>query len=197
MSRKYKSKSPFIAYLSFVLKSPISTWWGLATALIGIVGFTLTDQNIQINRLWLLVLIFIASFSLYVGFHVFYKGWQLYASNKEKIEIIEIVRAGGEHVFLLDCPASHRIGSFLEVYRVKESIEIPIGFIETFHKKEDGLIQAKPVWIMPIHLKDLESRELSVESIKAYPSMTKATLYRWINDEAESKIRDLLRKGMK
>ena len=89
------------------------------------------------------------------------------------------------------------MGSFLEVYRVKELIEIPIGFIETFHQKEDGLVQAKPVWIMPIHLRDLESRELSVDSVKAYPSMTKSTLTRWVNAEAESKIQDLFRKGMK
>lgn len=188
-------KIDFIDYLSFLFKSPLTTWWGVATALVGFIGFTLTDQNFQINRLWILIIIFIVSFSLFVGFQVFIKGWKLYASSSQKITIIEIIRADDEQIFVLDCPPFHRVGSFLEVYRVKELIEIPMGFIETFHQKEDGLIQAKPVWIMPIHLRDLETRELSVDSLKAYPSMTKETLGRWVNDEAESKIQDLFRKG--
>lgn len=197
MTQGHKYKSNFTDYLAFILKSPVATWWGLATAFVGIIGFILTGPNIQINRLWILVIIFTISFSLFVGFQVFFKGWKLYASYNKKIEIIEIVRADGEHIFLLDCPSFHKVGSFLEIYRVKELIEIPIGFIETFHQKEDGLVQAKPVWIMPIHLRDLESRELSVDSLRAYPSMTKATLTRWVNAEAESKIQDLFRKGTK
>lgn len=193
----YNYKINFTDYLSFLLKSPLATWWAVATALVGFAGFILTGPNIQLDRLWILAIIFTVSFSLFVGFQVFIKGWKLFALNRQKIEIIDIIRADGEQVFVLDCPPFHRIGSFLEVYRVKESIEIPIGFIETFHQKEDGLIQAKPVWIMPIHLHDLESRELSVDSLKAYPSMTKSTLARWVNAEAESKIQDLFRKGMK
>lgn len=197
MPKNNKSKAYFTDYLSFLLKSPLATWWGVATAIVGLAGFTLTGPNIQLGRLWVLTIIFIVSFSLFVGFQVFIKGWKLFASNREQIEIIEIIRADGEQIFVLDCPPFHRVGSFLEVYRVKELIEIPIGFIETFHQKEDGLVQAKPVWIMPIHLRDLESRELSVDSVKAYPSMTKSTLTRWVNAEAESKIQDLFRKGMK
>jgi hypothetical protein len=197
MPKNNISKIYFADYLSFLLKSPLTTWWGLATAIVGIVGFTLTGPNIQLGRIWILVIIFIVSFSLFVGFQVLFNGWKLFATNRQKIEIIEIIRIDGEQIFVLDCPPYHRVGSFLEVYRVKELIVIPIGFIETFHQKEDGLVQAKPVWIMPIHLRDLESRELSVDSLKAYPSMTKSTLTRWVNAEAESKIQDLFRKGMK
>ncbi|MBF0235635.1 MAG: hypothetical protein HQK65_21765 [Desulfamplus sp.] len=190
-------KNSFGDYLAFLFKSPLGTWWALATALVGFVGFMLTDDKIELNRFWLLGIILIVSFGLFVGFQVFLKGWNLYTSRNQQINILEIIRSEDEHIFVLKCPDFHRIGSFLEVYRVKELIEIPIGFIETFHQKEDGLIQAKPVWIMPIHLRDIESRELSVESLKAYPSMTKSTLNRWVDNEAESKIQDLFRKGMK
>lgn len=197
MPRILNHKNSFTDYLAFLFKSPLTTWWGVATALVGVVSFTLTNQNLTINRLWILLIIFIVSFSLFVGFQVSVKAWKLYVSSNQQINIIEVIRADDEQIFLLDCPPFHKVGSFLEIYRVKESIEIPIGFIETFHQKEDGLIQAKPVWIMPIHLHDLESRELSVDSLKAYPSMTKATLTRWVNAEAESKIQDLFRKGTK
>jgi len=197
MSRKPNSKPHILDYVTFLFKSSLGAWWALVTALIGIFGFTMTDAIVQINRLWLVIILLSGSFSLFVGFQVFLKGWRLYSSTEQQINILEIVRSDDEQIFVLDCPTFHRIGSFLEVYRVKELIEIPIGFIETFHQKEDGLIQARPVWIMPIHLHDIESRELSIESLKAYPSVSKSILNRWVRAEADSKVQDLLRKGMK
>ncbi|RJP77035.1 MAG: hypothetical protein C4522_16435 [Desulfobacteraceae bacterium] len=47
MPKDDKYKIYFTDYLSFLLKSPLATWWGVATAIVGFVGFsTLTMENL-------------------------------------------------------------------------------------------------------------------------------------------------------
>lgn len=195
MTSPSSSERTLISYLSYMLKSPIITWWGAATALIEIIGFVLINDSVTLNKLWLLIIIFAVSFSLFVGFSVLFRGWSLYREMHRNIRVSNIVRIENEQVFVLDGCEGFSTGSVFEVYRVSESVEVPIGFIELVHQREDRLMQAKSVWIMPGHLRDIETHQVSAANLKVHTNPSKDTLRRWIDYQAERKLEDLIQRG--
>lgn len=189
-------KKSLLSYLTFMLRSSVASWWGIATGLIGIVSFTLLSKEVSINRLWLTAIILAISFFIFITVSILIRSWSLYF-NSNTATIKQIVRADHELIFLLEGLGNSKTGSLLEVYRVRESIEVPIGLIEVSHQKEDGLVQAIPVWIMPVHLRDIETHELSPQSLVAYLTLSKGTLSKWVDNKAEQKVQFLMKRGMK
>jgi hypothetical protein len=190
-------KEPTIrSYLEYMLKSPLSVWWAAATFAIEILGFSLASNTIVLSRVWLVAIIFLVSFTVFVGGLVMYKGWTIYSHAFDSIRIIDITRANNEQVFVLESWRELQIGLILEIHRNQETVEVPIGFVETTLQREDGKTQAKPAWIMPIHMRDIEQRELSSKSLVIRKAISRETLSRWVNDRAEEKLQELLKRGI-
>lgn len=177
-----------------MLKTPVATWWAIATGLVAVVSFTILSPTVSINRIWLIFIIFLCSLCLFVGISLLFKGWPLWCSSSAT-KIKEIVRADGDHIFLLEHPGHSKSGLVLEVFRIRENVEISIGLLEITHEREDGLFQAKALWLMPVHLREIEKRELSPESLLAYPATSRNTLSRYIEHQAEIKIQDVMKRG--
>lgn len=195
MATKSKSDPTLRSYLEFILISPITAWWAVVTGVVEMLGFGLASDIIVVSKWWLLLIVLIVSFSLLIGFLVLYRAWPLYAKTYDRITISQIVRVDDEQVFLLEGLRSFKIGSLFEVYRTREDVEVSIGFIQATHQREDGIMQAKPVWIMPGHLRDIETGALSVQNLTVYQTLSKDTLSRWVDDRAEMKVQDLMKRG--
>jgi hypothetical protein len=183
------------SYLKFILGSPVASWWALFTGVIDIVAFGLVKDTMELSKWWLLAAISIASFCLLVGVLVLWKAWPLYAQTYERITLSDIVRVDGRRIFLLDGLHHLKVGSMLEIYRTREGVEVPIGFVRISHQREDGVTQAETVWIMPGHLRDMETGNLSVQNLKFHRILSQDTLERWVDDRAERKLQDLIRRG--
>lgn len=136
----------FSGYLEYMLKTPITGWWAVATGLLGIISFALLSPTVSIGRVWLTVIIFGCSLFLFTGISVLFKGWPLWRSPGAT-RIKKIVHADGEHVFLLEQLSNGKVGLVLEIYRIREAVEMPIGLLEVTHEREDGLLQAKSLWL--------------------------------------------------
>ncbi len=195
MTSREKNYSMIRSYIEFMFISPVTTWWGAVTFGVEVIAFLLITETVVLTRVGVLILLFLVSFSLFVGFMVIYKGWSIYSKAYDKIRVTQIVRIDNEQYFLLACSHSFKIGSMFEVYRKKEDVEVPIGFIEVIHQRDDSIIQAKPIWILPVHLRDIENHELSVYSLAVYPTFSSNTLPRWIDEQAERKVKELLKRG--
>jgi len=189
-------KRSFLTYLIYMLRSSIASWWAVATGLIGIVSFTFLSEQVILNRVWVTAFILSISFFIFIAVSVLIRAWSLYL-NSTTATIKQIVKADNEHVFLLEGIENIKMGILLEVYRLRESVEVPIGLIEVSHQREDGLVQAKPVWIMPVHLREIETRELSHKSLVAYQALSKGTLSKWVDAKAEQKVQFLMKRGIK
>jgi hypothetical protein len=183
------------AYLEFMLKSPLSVWWAAATFAAEILVSLLPSGVIDLPILLLAGTVFLVSLCVYVSSVALYKGWVLYSRASNTISVLEMARDDNGHVFVLeDCPALE-LGSVLEVHRRRESVEIPVGFIESDLRREDGRIQARPVWMMPVHVRDIEAGILSAQSLTVHATMKKQTLLRWFDYEAEQRVQGLLGRG--
>lgn len=185
------------AYLHFMLRSPITAWWAVATGVIEMLGFGLASNPVTVNKWWFLILVLVVSFSVMIGFLILWKGWPLYSEAFAHIAVSQVVRVDDEHVFLLDGIQDFRQGSILEVYRTTEDVDVSIGFVQAIHQKDNGEVQAEPVWIRPGHLRDIEMGAFSRQSLQAYQTISTDTLKKWIDDEAEARVQDLLRRGGK
>jgi hypothetical protein len=195
MSTKMRSGLSIRSYLEYLLKSPITIWWAAATFSVEVLSFVIVGNTITIAREWLVIMVFIVSFSLFVGLLVLYKGWAIYSQAYDQISVSEITQADYEQVFVLESWRDLPVGSILEVHRTRESVEITIGFIETTLQRADGKIQAKPIWIMPVHLRDIKARSLSVQNITVCRTLSNAALSRWVDGLVETKVQDLIRRG--
>lgn len=112
-----------------------------------------------------------------------------------RVAVSQIVRVDDERVFLLEGLRSFKQGSMFEVYRTTDDVDVSIGLVQATFQQENGTVQAKPVWIKPGHLRDIETGALSVRNLRAYQTLNNDTLSRWIDDRAEVLVQDLLRRG--
>ncbi len=69
-----------------------------------------------------------------------------------------------------------------------------LGELNTY-KKENGVIQASPIWIKPIFMGDIESGQLSVENLLVQRTIRRDTLLKWVDDQSERKVEELIRRG--
>ena len=189
-----RDKTNFITYLKDILKSPITTWWGSVTFIIEILGFVLISNFVTLSKLWLLILIFIVSFSIFVSVLVLIKGWEIY-SRSGRFRVSRIVRVDNVQIFELEGFVILRVGTILEIFRTIEQIETSIGFIEIVHQREDGMMQARPVWILPGHLRDIEAHNLTPESLKVSQVLSKETVSSWVDAQANRMLDELIRRG--
>lgn len=183
------------SYLSYMLSSPTASWWALVTGGISLVAWVFIPGDVvSINKFLFLGIFVLTSFVLFVGTSVVYKGWPLF-SERGDVRVTQIVSHESDRVFLLKCRQALKLGYVFEVYRKQESIEIPIGFIEVTHEKENGEVQANPIWIKPIHMRDIQQNNVSVENLIIHRTLSRNTLLKWIDDQAELKVQELLRRG--
>ena len=192
---EFENHRSFVGYLSFIFKTPLAAWWASAAGLLGIIRFILLTPTVSLGRVSLTAIIFSSSLFLFVAVSIMFKAWPLYTQRRRQT-VTQIVKADNECVFLVDGLGDAGVGTLLEIYRKRESIEVPIGFIEVTHQRSDGLYQAKAVWIMPVHLRDIETRELSHDSIFVYGALSASTLSRLIDQKAETMVQDLMRRGI-
>lgn len=190
-----KNQPSISSYLKFIFISPITSWWALFTGIVEIAAFIWLGNSITLNRITALVILFFGSLCLLGGLLVILKGWEIFSKAFERISITQIVRIDKEQFFLLKCPRNYQTGMMFEVFRKMETVEVPIGFIETVHFRDDGIIQAKPIWIRPVHLGDIERGQLAVESLVVYPYFSSSSLPQWIDEQAEKKVIELIKRG--
>lgn len=124
------------AYLEFMLKSPLSVWWAGATFAAEMLVSLLPSGVVQLPKVGLAVVVFLVSLCVFVSSIVLYKGWVLYSQAYDTVNILEITRADNEHVFIMESRSNLEVGSVLEVHRTRESVEVPIGFIEIVLRRE-------------------------------------------------------------
>lgn len=195
MENQGKRNPTRTSYLKYIFWSPITSWWALLTGILEIFAFVWLENTIVLNRIAFFVLLFFASLCLLGGMLVILKGWEIYSKAFEKVQITQIVRIGNDQFFLLKCSRNYQTGLMFEVFRKMESVEVPIGFIETTHFRDDGIIQAKPLWIRPVHLRDIERSQLSVENLVVYPFFSSSSLPQWIDEQADKKVNELFKRG--
>lgn len=195
MENQGKRNPTKASYLKFIFWSPITSWWAILTGIVEIIAFIWLKETVVLNRIAIFALMFFASFFIMGGLLVILKGWEIYSKAFERVQIIEIVRINNDQYFLLKSPRNVQNGLLFEVFRKMESVEVPIGFIETTHCRDDGVIQAKPLWIRPIHLRDIERGQLSVENLVIYPFFSTSSLPQWIDEQADKKINELIKRG--
>lgn len=169
-------------------------WWGIVTSIIEVMGFVLVSDDVTLSKLWLLILIFIVSFSLFISVLVLLKGWEIY-SRSNRFRVSRIIRVDNEQVFELEGFALLNVGTILEIFRTIEKIETSIGFIEVVHQREDGMMQARPVWVLPGHLRDIETHNLTPESLKVTQVLSKETISNWVEFQANQMLNELIRRG--
>jgi hypothetical protein len=178
-----------------MLITPISGWWALITGAISLIAWVITPSDtISVSKVLFLIIIVIVSFIVWVGFSVALNGWKLY-SERNNVYITQTVEYENERVFLLKGMQNVRPGSVLEVYRKIEALEVAIGLIEVFHEKENREVQARPIWIMPVHLQAIKEGKLSVDNLIVQCTLSKNTLLRWVDEQAERKLQDALKRG--
>lgn len=188
--------SPTIrSYLSYMFSSPIASWWALVTGGISIIAWVFIPGDlVSINKFLFLGIFVLTSFVLFIGASVVYKAWPLF-SERGDIRVTQIVSHENDRVFILKCSQTLKLGYVFEVYRKQESLEVPIGFIEVTHEKENGEVQANPIWIKPIHMGDIQQNNVSVENLIIHRTLSRNTLLKWIDDQAELKVQQALRRG--
>jgi hypothetical protein len=195
MDETKRARPSVASYLGYMLKTPLATWWGAATFAMEVMGFLIAGPVISLSRLWLLPTVFLVSFSLFVGVLVLCKGWFLYSGLFETIRVKQVICVEGEQIFLLEGLHRFHLGSLFELHRIRESVELPIGLIAATRENEDGTIQARPVWIMPGHMRDIESNQVSAQNLTVHNTLTRDALDKWIDGEAEARVRGLIRRG--
>lgn len=195
MDSQDKNQLSIFSYLKFIFTSPLTNWWALFTGIVEIIAFIWLGNSITLDRITVFISLFFASLCLLGGLLVILKGWGIYSKAFERIHITQIIRIENEQFFLLKCPRNYQTGIMFEVFRKMETVEVPIGFIETVHYRDDGIIQAKPLWIRPVHQGDIERGQLSVDSLVVYPHFSSSSLPQWIDEQADKKVTELIKRG--
>lgn len=191
-----RHRSSIRSYLAFMLRSPLTIWWALATFTIQIALLAVQGPILVLPKLLLIPLIFIVSLPLLLAVLLLWKGWLLYSEAAQEITIHELIQGQEGHTFVLETAQDLPVGAILEVFRMMEGVEVAIGFLETTHVRDDGRVQAKPLWFGPGHVRDLRRGVVPQSSLSVRSGIQAATLKRSMDMQIEKEVRSLMRRGI-
>jgi hypothetical protein len=188
----------FIQYIEFLFGSFIKGWWAAFTGAASILSwFAFPDKDITINKLWVSISILIFSTVIFLCISIFLQSWKLFTGEYiKKIKVDGLLRGDEidkKHIFLLNSASGIPIGSLMEVYGIKNQLEVPVALIEVDHRRDDGITQANALWISPIHLLDIKKGNFSTSSLKVHNYIGKKFIDRWIDEDFERKDKTIWR----
>jgi hypothetical protein len=114
-----------------------------------------------------------------------YQGYRLFKNLLSRLTLKSIQRCddfSGEHIFLFVGNRNTEIGSLFEVYRDLTDVEVCIAIVEVIHIKDDGTVQAKPIWFSPGQKRDLQGGTIGITSLTVRPIIKKQNIERWFRE---------------
>jgi hypothetical protein len=76
---------------------------------------------------------------------------------------------------------------------LRTNFEVPVALIEVEHRRDDGITQAKALWISSIHLLDIKKGKFLTTNLKIRNYRGKKFLDRWIDEDFERKDKSIWR----
>ena len=161
-------------------------WWATITGVATIAGwFLFPASGFGLSRIWICFLILLFFTLLFLTISAMYQGYKLFRNSCSRLTLDSIQRCddfSGDHLFLFKGNRNTEIGSLLEVYRDLADLEVCIALIEVIHIKDDGIVQAKPIWFSPIHKRDLQGGRIGITCLTLRPVIRRENVERWLEE---------------
>jgi len=163
-------------YLSFIVGPFFRWWWALITGLATLLSYKVTPQaGWHIGAVGALTLTLLCSTLLFLAISVVYQGWQLFRGRYAELVLRGIQRSrdlGSDWVFVLSAGLDLPIGTIIDVHRRLGDVEVPFALIEIIGATSDGLYQALPRWLAPIHIRDYTGGRFSTSETVCVRNIT-------------------------
>lgn len=172
-------------YLKFLLDNFFKWWWAVVSGVASIASWIFISNNgIILSRKLSGFLVLFLSALIFLVISIFYRGWTLYckSSNIKVRSFQKNSYYDSEYICIFECLPEYPTGTLLELHRFIDGVQVLIAVVEIIEKNSKGQYQAKAIWTVPVHLKDLKSGIFSYNDIEAKPIITSRVLEDIIDD---------------
>lgn len=153
-------------YLANVFDGFVRSWWGLITGVASLLGWlAVPDKGIALGRAESSVLLLLAVVLVLLTASVLVKAYGWFAGTSEQPRVLEFVpRPSSDSAaempictFIIEERGWKLVpGHVFGLYRSVQSAEVCISVVRVDRgRHNDGAIQCIPLWIAPVHLKQL------------------------------------------
>lgn len=153
-------------------------WWTLITGFASLLSLLIVP-TIILSREAVAILVFVGFTLLFLCVTTVYQGWLLYLDRLAAPAVVGFQRSnsyGGEFIFLIEGAAPIAKGKVAELKRFVSGIEVSFALVEFVERNSKGQFQARPIWISPIHLRDLQMNHFVFADIIVDPLVQLRTL---------------------
>jgi hypothetical protein len=152
-------------YLTIIFEGFVRSWWVLITGLASVLGWlALPDKDVTLGHTTSGVLLVLATVRLFLTVNVLFKAYGWFVGTSHQPRVLEFVpRPSSESTetplctFVIEERGWKLLpGHAFGLYRTVQSNEVCISVVRVDRgRHNDTAIQCIPVWISPVHLKQL------------------------------------------
>ena len=152
-------------YLATVLDGFVRSWWGLVTGIASLLGWlAIPTAGIELGRVGASVLLVAATVLVLLTVSVLLKAYGWFVGSHAQPRVLEFVpRAPSDSAenpvctFVIEEHGWRLMpGHLFGLYRSVQSAEVCVSVVKVDRgRHNDGAIQCIPLWIAPVHLKQL------------------------------------------
>ncbi|MCF6147596.1 MAG: hypothetical protein E3K37_02950 [Candidatus Kuenenia sp.] len=154
-------------------------WWAFITGFASLLSWVFVPVGITLSRIAVTILTVVSLTLLFLCVSTLYQSWLLYRNRLTAPAIVGYQRCdsyGGEFIFLIDGFPSIAQGRVAELKRFVGGVEVSFALVELMERNSKGQFQARPIWISPIHLRDLRMNQFVYTDIIVDPLVQLRTI---------------------
>lgn len=160
-------------YLRRLLGPFFRWWWATISGVASFLAwFAVPEKGIEIGRGLFVCLILLTSALLFLTVSVLWEGWLIYSERVGlRVRALEPSKEspGAEWMFVLEsdrllAPAAN---TMIALHRRVGSVEALFALAWIVGSTTEGLYQARPLWMAPVHLRDFKAGKFAATSLLA------------------------------
>lgn len=177
-------------FLRLIFSSFFRWWWAVITGFAPIASWLFVPrEGIFLTPLAFSMLILSGMTLLFLVLSTVYQSWLIYQEHFARLRIVGFQKCnsyGGEHIFLLEGNIGVVQSHIIELKVFCAGVEVVIALVEIIEENSKGQYQAKPIWILPGHLRELKMGQFIYSEIEADPFVKLRTLKRAIDQISDN-----------
>lgn len=178
-------------YLSFILTPTFRWWWLIITGIASISAWLgLPEEGLSLSKQAFIIFMIVESMLIFMLISVIFNSLVLFRESK-KILIHDYHMSTDyddkKIIFILKSPIVLDNDMLLSLIRNCNGVEVCISLLHVEGKREDGIFQAKEIWMAPAHIRELNSKSISRNDLFVRRNLTFGEIKRFIDSYYISK----------
>jgi hypothetical protein len=172
-------------YILQLIKPFFNWWWAAISAVATLVSFFGMPNSITVDKVLIAIMIMVVLALIFLTFSVLTQGFQWFKKIQNPPRVVGFSPASREdelEIFRITSTTPLQPGQVMSLLRTTERATVCMAMVRVERHLENLTYQCRPLWIAPIHRRDLKEGRIHVSQLTTTTRLQESDLMTYTSE---------------